>query len=85
MIDGGMSSLISTSHEPLPLRLGLLGARRGDPSFDGSFGVKECERMCTWVGGFMGGPGGISSMTGAEMDINTGGREPFRGGKVGSE
>lgn len=83
--DGGMSSLMSTSEGPLPLRLELLGARRGDPSFDGSFGVKECERMCTWVGEFRVGADGISSMAGAEMDIDTVGIEFFRGDGVGSE
>lgn len=58
---------------------GLRG-RRGIDNLEGSLGVKDCERLCTWVGEVIVGIG-PSSRTGAEIEIETDGKAVVWGGE----
>ena len=57
-----------------------LGGCWGIASLEGSFGVKDCERVWTWVGEVVIGIGGLSR-TGAETEIETDGKLETRGGE----
>ena len=57
-----------------------LGGCCGIESLEGSFGVKDCERVWTWVGEVVIEIGALS-MTGAETEMETDGKLIARGGE----
>ena len=70
-----MSNSLASYSLSLVLEEALRGlrGRRGIDNLEGSLGVKDCERLCTWVGEVIVGIG-PSSRTGAEIEIETDGK-----------